>query len=118
MRTYYKIMDYKDGKVKTLFHANDGSKVIPVGEWVEASKYKPVHDGSKGTEYMSGWHVFESHDEAKEYVFKSFKNVLDKVIVSCYIFGDIRRKEHSRANVWLAQNIFIEEGFTMMVIGI
>ena len=58
-------MDYSNKGVKTLFHGNNGSRVIPMKEWVEASKYKLVTDGSSSTEYMSGWHVFENFDELK-----------------------------------------------------
>ena len=109
MKTYYKIMDYSNKGVKTLFHGNNGSRVIPMKEWVEASKYKLVTDGSSSTEYMSGWHVFENFDEAKKYLFNCFKNLHNKIIVTCYIFGDIRPNSHSKANIWLAQNLYLDE---------
>jgi hypothetical protein len=118
MKKYYKIMDWdkkcqdKKGHIhslKTLFHANDGSKIIPMKEWIYASRYAWVHDGSSGTKYLSGWHVFETMDEAKDYLFNGFKNTSKKVIVECYIMGDIRPKTHSRANVWLSQGIYLNE---------
>ena len=57
MKPYYKIMDFSENSgVKTLFHANEGSKVIPTKEWVSASKHELVSDGSNNTKYMSGWH--------------------------------------------------------------
>jgi len=109
MKTYYKIMDYSKDGPKTLFHANNGSKIIPTKEWIEATKYELVTDGSSSTQYMSGWHVFETIEEAKEYLHKGFKNIVDKIIVSCYIMGEIRPKSHSRSNVWLSQMIYLDE---------
>lgn len=110
MKPYYKIMDFSENSgVKTLFHANEGSKVIPTKEWVSASKHELVSDGSNNTKYMSGWHVFETLKEAREYLLKAFKNLHNKVIVECFCMGDIRPKDHSRANVWLCQQIYIDE---------
>jgi hypothetical protein len=109
MKTYYKIMDYSKDGPKTLFHANNGSKIIPMKEWIEATRYEMVTDGSSSTQYMSGWHVFESLEEAKKYLFKSFKNIVGKIIVKCHIMGEIRPKYHSRANVWLAQMLYLDE---------
>jgi len=107
MNYYYKIMDYSEKGPKTLFHANNGSKVIPMNEWIEASKHKMVSDGSSNTKYMSGWHVFKSYEEAKEYLYKGFKNICGKLIVKCHVKEDIRKKEHSRANIWLAQQLYL-----------
>ena len=110
MTPYYKIMDFSENSgVKTLFHANDGSKVIPLKEWVYASRYELVSDGSSSTKYMSGWHVFKTLDEAKKYLFEGFKALHQKVIIKCYCMGDIRPKYHSRANVWLCQGIYLDE---------
>jgi hypothetical protein len=78
-------------------------------EWIEATRHELVTDGSSSTQYMSGWHVMETLQEAKEYLFNNFKNIVDKIIVKCYIIGDIRPKSHSRANVWLAQMIYLDE---------
>ncbi len=110
MNPYYKIMDYSENSgVKTLFHANNGSKIIPLKEWVYASKHELVSDGSSGTPYMSGWHVFKDLEEAQKYLSKSFKKLHNKVIVKCFCMGDIRPKEHSRADVYLCQAIYLEE---------
>ncbi len=108
MRPYYKIMDYDDRKLFTLFHGNDGSRVIPMKEWVRASRYRLVTDGSSSTKYMSGWHVFKTLDEAKKYL-TAFTNLWKKVIVKCYVGEKLRSKEHSRADVWLCQLIYLDE---------
>jgi hypothetical protein len=102
-------MDYSEYGAKTLFHANDGSKTIPLQEWIYASRHELVSDGSSSTKYMSGWHIFKDLKEAKEYLFKSFKKLKGKIIVKCFCFGDIRTKSHSRANVWLCQGIYLDE---------
>jgi hypothetical protein len=102
-------MDFSEYGVKTLFHANKGSKVIPLKEWVYASRYELVSDGSSSTKYMSGWHVFKTLKEAKKYLNKGFKHLHNKVIVKCYCMGDIRPKHHSRADVWLCQGIYLDE---------
>jgi hypothetical protein len=108
MKYFYKIMDFSENSgVKTLFHANDGSKIIPLKKWVATSRHELVSDGSSSTKYMSGWHVLESLDEAKEYL-KNFKNLHLKCIVKCYCTG-LRPKEHSRSNVWLCQMIYLDE---------
>jgi len=101
---YYKIMDYENGKLKTLFHGLNGSKTIPMLEWLEA-KVAVVHDGSNGTKYMSGWHVFEKYNECQEYL-KYFKNLKPKVIAKCkaqYLWS----KHHSKANVLLAKWLYV-----------
>ena len=110
MKEYYKIMDFSENSgVKTLFHANNGSKAIPLKEWVSASRYELVSDGSSSTQYMSGWHVFKTLEEAKKYLFEGFKALHQKVIVKCFCMGDIRPKYHSRANVILCQDIYLDE---------
>ena len=111
MLPYYKIMNYSAdrGKLKTLFHANNGSKIIPIKEWVWASKHKLVADGSNNTPYMSGWHIMKSKKDALKYLLEGFKVLKNKVIVECFCMGDIRQKEHSRSNIWLCQAIYLNQ---------
>ena len=105
-KPYFKIVD-DDGRggVKTLFHAVNGSKRLPPARWIEAD-VKPVSDGTNGTVYQSGFHVFDDLNEAYHYL-NLFKNVEPKRIVRAKI-GDKWPKSHSRANVWLTDRIFIE----------
>ena len=102
-KEWFKIVDMKDGKVLTLFHGLDGSKTLPHSKWLIAKK-EMVSDG-KGTKYLSGFHVIPSREECIEYL-KRFKNVKYKYILPVYV-QDIRKKEHSPYNVWLADKIFI-----------
>lgn len=101
---YYKIMDYEKGKLKTLFHGLNGSKTIPMYEWLKA-KVAVVHDGTNGTSYMSGWHVFETYNECQEYL-KYFKNLKFKVIAKCKA-QDLWDKKHSKGNVILARWLYV-----------
>lgn len=104
MVTWYKIVDIEKGNVKTLFHGVDGSRTLPYNKWLNAEK-KMVSDG-KSTEYLSGFHVIPSHEESVEYLVK-FKNTEKKAIIPVFVDGEIRKKEHSPSNVWLADKIFI-----------
>jgi len=101
---WYKIVDIKNDKVLTLFHGVNGSKTLPKNQWVKAEK-KIVSDG-KSTKYLSGFHVVPSHEESVEYL-KMFKNVKYKKIIPVFVRGEVRKKEHSPSNIWLADEIFI-----------
>lgn len=103
---YYKIVDKKDDKIKILFHGINGSKFLEKGKWLKA-EIKPVTDGDPktSTTYMSGWHLFKTREEAEKYK-KAFKNIESKIIIECKA-KNLWRKEHSRANVWLAEYIYI-----------
>jgi len=102
---YYKIVDYEDGKIKTLFHGLNGSRTLPTNIWLTADQ-KLVRDGSTGTLYMSGWHVLSTYEECEQYL-KKFINIKHKRIIECEVGGELRQKEHSRDNVFLADRIRI-----------
>jgi hypothetical protein len=104
----FKIMDFKEGKLKTLFHGTDGTRVVPQWELVKAQVREHATDGGPGSAmYRSGWHVLETLEQAKAYL-KKFKNMTHKVIVKCEISGDIWKKDHSPAEgLWLGEWIFV-----------
>jgi len=103
---WYKIVDKdRHGNFKMLFHGIDGSKIIPVGEWVKSER-KAVRDGSVGTVYVSGWHIMMNLDEAQEYLSKFTAN-LERVLVEVDVRGKIWSKEHSPSNVHLCEEIMI-----------
>lgn len=106
METYFKIVDYEKGKLKTLFHGVNGSRTIEKGRWLKAD-VKTVHDGSSGTEYESGWHILPTYDECKDYL-KKFKHLKKKKIIKCKA-KNIRPKTHSRDNVYLSEYLYVEE---------
>jgi len=103
----YKIMEQGPlGTFKTLFHANNGSRIIPTKQWVKAQKRLGVKDGTQKTTYDSGWHTLPTYSEALAY-FAKFKVKADRCIVLCLISGDTRPKAHSPANVSLSDTIYI-----------
>lgn len=103
--TVYKICDLVDGKIKTLFHGQDGSKVLQRNKWLIATR-KWVSDGTSKTSYVSGWHVFKELADAKRYLEK-FQNLAPKVIVRCQA-RFLSPKGHSPSPVMLAERLFVQ----------
>lgn len=106
MKVWYKIVERKNGKLFSLFHANDGSREISLGQWVSAN-IKKVRDGTNGAQYTSGWHVIATKGEARRYL-KKFTADRELLIVPCRARG-IHPKHHSRHDVHLAKALFIHE---------
>jgi len=102
----YKIVDEHDGILKTLFHGVDGSRILKKGEWLKAV-IKDVRDGSCQTYYKSGWHILPTYEDCVEYL-KRFTYTDKKKIVPCQA-RNVWPKTHSRADVYLAEYIFIED---------
>ena len=103
----YKIVEVMDGEIRTLFHGLNGSRKMPRGVWLEAL-IRPVRDGSNGTWYMSGWHVFRKLKDCHRYkeLFTSRPKLLR--CVPCRVFG-LWLKDHSPSPVMLAKWIkFLE----------
>jgi len=105
---WYKIVEKdKSNNFRMLFHGINGSRIIPIGEWVKSDQ-KLVRDGSTGTQYKSGWHVMMDLDECREYLSK-FTADLNRVVVKVEISGELWPKSHSPSNVHLCQFIKIIE---------
>lgn len=100
----YRICERKNEKLYTLFHGINGSREMPMGLWLDA-EVKPVRDASKnrGKEYISGFHCMENLQEMRDFK-RMFRKPRDLVIVECEV-GNTWPKEHSRANVLLADRI-------------
>jgi len=90
-------------RLKTLFHGNGGTRVLPRNQWLEA-EHKHVRDAK--TWYVSGWHVFKSFATARAYLAR-FTNRDTKAIVRCRARG-LRDKSHSPYDVLLADELLIE----------
>ena len=99
----YKIVEDSPRGACTLFHGLDGSRVIPVGKWLKAEK-KMVRDGTSHTYYESGWHVLLTEEDAKDYM-KAFKRRLEKLRIVPVLVRNLRKKEHSRSPVYLADEM-------------
>lgn len=101
----YKIVDIDGDVIKTLFHGNNGSRVLRKGQWLRAVE-RTVRDGVS-TPYRSGWHVMPSLEACLQYLGK-FKNIAPKAVVRCRAQG-LRDKAHSTSPVLLARFLFIED---------
>ena len=112
----YRICERKNGKLYTLFHGIQGSREMPLNVWMEA-EVKLVRDGSRGKakEYLSGFHCIVDLDEMRDFK-RMFRKERDLVLVKCKIEGR-RRKEHSRANIILADKIKLLEVVEKLKIG-
>lgn len=103
-KVYYKIVQKdNEGKIKTLFHGINGTKILPTKTWVKAKIKSNVRDGV-GNSYTSGIHIIDGLDEARKYL-KRFRRK-DRIIVECLAKG-LRKKEKSRSAVYLADEILI-----------
>lgn len=104
----YRIVEIKDGKVKSLFHATNGSREIPLDKWYKC-RHDAVYDGSGGIVYESGWHFLKSEEEACAFLDRMFRIKDNRFVVKCYVRGNIRPKEHSiKGKCWLADEIMIK----------
>jgi hypothetical protein len=103
-KTWYKIVEKVGDDYFLLFHGVNRTRKIPKTEWLTA-EVKTVCDGSKGTEYQSGFHILESYEDCLKYL-KKFKNLKTKHIIECEA-EHVWSKEHSRDNVFLAEKIKI-----------
>lgn len=107
---YYRIVEVdKEGNYKTLFHRNNGSRILEKNKWLKSAQ-KKVRDGSKKTskEYVSGWHVIPGEKEVTVRFKDSFFRAPRKLkVVEVKIRGKRWSKSHSRHNILLCEEIKI-----------
>ncbi len=98
----YKIVEEVNGNTLTLFHAGGtGTRVIPRDVWIRAHEAR-VRDGSGDRTYLSGHHVFLTHEACEAHLSK-FRARRDRLrVVECLVRG-LRPKAHSPAPVMLAR---------------
>ena len=103
----YRICEQKGDKIQTLFHALNGSRTIPLNQWITAN-IKIVTDGTKetSTKYLSGFHVFEYKDDCRKFV-KKFRKERDLIMVECEVKGKTWKKEHSPSPIILVEQMKI-----------
>lgn len=101
----YRIVEVKDGEYYSLFHGTNRSRKLPRGIWIKADK-KTVRDGSRATYYESGFHVLTSKEEAEKFFQKLFRKYKNRMVIKVYAKG-LRRKEHSRHEVFLADEMLV-----------
>lgn len=103
----YKIVEYDKGKLKSLFHGTNGTRIMEQHTWLEAQIRENAKDGTSKTTYKSGWHVLPTLDECKDYLSRFTKRLDKLVIVEVEIDGDIWEKVHSPSNVLLSTRMKI-----------
>jgi len=109
-RVYKIVEDHGEGCYRSLFHGipqngqSRRSRKLPVGPWLPAEKIEGVRDGTSKTTYTSGWHVLRTWEQAYNYMAR-FKNRRDKLRIVPVLAMELRPKEHSNAEVYLADRI-------------
>lgn len=110
---FYRIVEVdKRGNYKTLFHGNNGSRILEPNTWLKSIQ-KQVRDGSrlKAKEYTSGWHVIPGEKEVTERFKKSFFRAPRELkVVEVEVRGKTWPKSHSRHNILLCEEIKIIDG--------
>ena len=101
MAEYWRLLRDKDSSPATLFHGVQGSRILPLDEWVDAD-VRRVDDG--GTPYQSGFHVVPMYAELLR-VASRFRNIDDVVVCLVDVAGDVWEKEHSPYAVLLAERM-------------
>lgn len=92
---------------RTLKHGNGpNGRLLVRDTWLEATA-REVRDGSGRTWYKSGWHVLATLGDAEDYHAK-FKKRTNLIIIPVWAH-EVRRKQHSRDDVFLARWIRIGE---------
>jgi len=97
----------RNGVPATLFHGVQGSRVLPLDEWIEADQ-KTAWDGDRrtATKYRSGFHVMQHANDIVRFS-NRFRNISDLVICKVWVRGDIWEKEHSPSPILLAAEMQI-----------
>ena len=113
MKTHsaFRLVEVYQGRPLTLFHgikvpgADRRTRKIPIGEWIQAEQ-RPVRDGT-GPFYTSGFNVLLTQDRMSDYA-KRFKAPRILMVIPVKVRG-LRRKEHSKSDVWLADWMRVDE---------
>ena len=113
MLVMYRIFEEKNNLPHTLFHGVNGSRCLPLDEWVDA-EVKEVYDGVKtrATKYTAGFHVLPTIELVKKFLSR-FKKLDNRVICPVEV-EDIWSKEHSHAPVKLARRMRVPKKFWEM----
>jgi hypothetical protein len=105
----HRIVEIKNGKVMSLFHGTNRSRVIPIDVWHKAN-IKTVKEGTNGKPYMSGWHFLKSKADADSFFERMFRAKENRYVIRCYVRGNIRPKSNSkRGSCLLADEIMIKK---------
>lgn len=64
----WKLFNQRHGQPLTLYHGINGSRSVATDTWIQATE-RPVYNPGKkgGTQFVSGFHYFNTRDEAVRY---------------------------------------------------
>lgn len=101
---------------EVLFHALNGTKILPLNAWIDA-EIKHVYNPGKSTGpgYISGFHVGLDEHEVINYLSR-FKEPEKLVVCKVYV-NIVRPKPNSKANIYLSERMFISSDDWYTVIG-
>jgi len=90
------------GRVRFLFHAHDGSSIVPFNTWIR-SKARWVTDGQRQKKYRSGFHFLVETERIDKF---------DRLTKGKYIFLQVqvrnaRPKPRTNVGSWIAQEILV-----------
>jgi hypothetical protein len=110
----YRIVEIKNNRPHSLFHGrpcpvtqahNHGrSRQLKTNAWLKAER-KLVRDGT-GPWYESGFNVILDRDDCEEYLGRFYAPRILQV-VQIRVRGELRKKEHSRSPVMLADEMYL-----------
>ena len=100
----YKIFEVKNDLPKFMFFGLNGSKFVPMDEWLIA-KNKKVRDGS-GKWYISRFHVYENIDKIDKFI-NTLKNKDTRCVVEVVASNMIPKSKNSKAH--LTDKIFLSK---------
>jgi hypothetical protein len=104
LQTAYRIVELKGGHPHTLFHGVKGRRKLPVNRVIEADR-KQVRDGT-GPYYESGFNVLLDHQACEQYL-ERFVAPRELRVVKVLVNENLRVKEHSRSEVYLADRMYL-----------
>jgi hypothetical protein len=90
------------GRLRFLFHAHQGSSVVPLDRWIE-TKRPWVTDGSRQKMYRAAFHFLRDRDRVEKF---------DRLTQGKYVMIPIKaqgaeRKPRTNVGSWLARKIFV-----------
>lgn len=103
----YRLFRDRNGEPATLYHAHEGSKVLPLGKRLEAYQgtvYNPGKRTTGGKGFRAGFHVFPTLADLIKYS-KDMDG--SYAVVEVLVSGKIRPKPRSRSTVLLAEEMTI-----------
>jgi hypothetical protein len=104
METKYRLFELKDGNYLTLFHSVNGTRIIPIGQWIKA-KQCIAYEGQHGKKYRAAFHVFDSIEIIPTFI-KKFHASRTLIVAQVVVRGKCRKKP-SNSTITLAPEMMV-----------